>query len=87
MIFPIPFYLKTSMVLIYPGDDLYPENPNLYNTVHNLQKYESLTYEELARGCENFCRIEMKDMYARNFLCNVSDGLLPAVTLKANNKL
>jgi hypothetical protein len=87
LIFPIPYYLKNSLALIYPGDDLYPKNPNLYTTVHNLQKYERLTYEELAKGCENFCRIEMMEMYARNFMCNVSDGLLPAVTLKAKNKL
>lgn len=75
------------MALIYPGDDLYPENANLYSTVHNLQQYEDLSYEELAKGCNNFCRVEIKEMYARNFMCNVSDGLLPAITLKAKNKL
>jgi hypothetical protein len=68
--------LKDSMILVYPGDDLYPAKPNPYETAHDTQKYQDKTYEELARECKNVCRIEMRDMFARNFMCNVSDGFL-----------
>lgn len=87
LIFPIPYYLKDGTTLIYPGDDLYPENPNLYETVHDLQKFENFTYEELAKNCDKFCRIEMKNMYATNFMCNITDGLLAINTHIPNSKL
>lgn len=88
LIFPLAYQLKGgSLTLIYPGDDLYSKHPNLYETVHDMLKFSGFTYKELAENCKNFCRLEIKDMYARNFLCNYDDNLLPATTLISKNKL
>jgi hypothetical protein len=78
MILPINFMLRDSMALVYPGDDLYPTDANPYETTHDAAKYKDMSYQELAAMSTNLCRIEMKDMFAMNFLCNVNDGLLVA---------
>lgn len=80
LILPINYALKSSMALVYPGDDLYPENASPYETNHDVNKFNDNTYEELATMSKNYCRIEMKDMFAQNFLCNINDGLLNATS-------
>lgn len=81
LILPINFMLKDSMMLVYPGDDLYPSDANMYETAHDHQKYQDKTYDEMKTGCKNFSRIEMKNMFASNFLCNIEDGLLSAAKM------
>lgn len=80
MILPVDFQLKGSIMLVYPGDDLYPSNPSLYESTHDDKLYSDKTYEEVKAGCRNFSRIEMSSMFACNFMCNVDDGLLSAAS-------
>lgn len=77
-ILPINYLLKESIMLVYPGDDLYPANPNPYETTHDVSKYNDKTYEEMKDGVKKFARIEMSSMYASNFMCNIDDELLSA---------
>jgi hypothetical protein len=83
LILPINYMLSDGMTLVYPGDDLYPSDANPYETTHDYLKYKDKSYKELAALTKNHCRIEMVDMFARNFLCNVTDELLSASSSEA----
>lgn len=75
-------------MLVYPGDDLYPKGDfGYYDSDHDVDKFKDKSYDEAAEGCKNFCRIEMKDYYARRLMCNINDGLLPAVSEKPMGKI
>jgi hypothetical protein len=87
LVLPINFFLKNSLMLVYPGDDLYPENPNLYEATHDLQKYSDKTYEEMKECCNNLCRIELKDLQPTNFLCNTKDTFPSAMSDEFKGKL
>ncbi|XP_070504936.1 acyl-coenzyme A diphosphatase NUDT19-like [Chironomus tepperi] len=80
LILPKPYQLKESIMLTYPGDDLYPalNEKGYYEDNHDSQRFKDNTYDEAMEGCKNFCRIEMKNYFASRLLCNVDDGLLPA---------
>lgn len=87
LVLPINFFLKDSLMLVYPGDDLYPENPNLYEATHDVQKYSEKTYDEMKQCCKNLCRIELKDMNATNFMCNTTDTFPSAMSDEFKGKL
>lgn len=87
LILPINFTLRDSLALVYPGDDLYPKDANPFETSHDNNKFKEKTYQELEENCTNFCRIELKDMSASNFKCNVNDGFLPIQTEQFKGKM
>lgn len=57
-ILPIHYVLKDSVALVYPGDDLYPKDPNPYETTHDAHMYKEKNYDELREGCKNLFRKE-----------------------------
>jgi hypothetical protein len=87
MILPIHYLIEDGMTLVYPGDDLYPEDANPYETAHDVNKYKHKTYEELNAESKSMCRILMTDMFASRLMCNTDDGLLPARTKEMYGKL
>lgn len=43
---------------VYPGDDLYPEEPDFVGDVHDSRQYETLTLAELRARSQRLHRME-----------------------------
>lgn len=76
LILPIQFKASDGFVHVLPGDDLYPEKPNYYESDHDLEKYSDKTIEEVRQMSKNLCRSEQRDMHNVNLIVNVkpTDG-------------
>lgn len=64
----MPFHMKTTdgLLFILPGDDLYPENPDIFQIGVELPEVQK-TAEEMRTGCNTLHRIE----YIKNSKTNI----------------
>jgi nucleoside diphosphate-linked moiety X motif 19, mitochondrial len=75
-IMPIQYKTKDGFLHVLPGDDFYPENPDLHETSHDVEKFSDKTFEETRKMTKNFCRSEQTSLYEVRLLSNVepADG-------------
>lgn len=71
LIFPIQYYAFDGVINCYPGDDLYPKNPNYVITEHNVEEYASKTCEECRQLAQNLHRSEIKSLNDVQILQNI----------------
>lgn len=71
LILPIQFKASDGFVHVLPGDDLYPEKPNYFESDHDLEKYSDKTLVEIRKLSKNLCRSEQKDMFDVNLVSNI----------------
>ncbi|XP_049832083.1 acyl-coenzyme A diphosphatase NUDT19 isoform X4 [Schistocerca gregaria] len=66
--FWMPVHMKTTdgLLFILPGDDLYPEKPDIFQVGTKLSEVQK-TAEEMRTGCDNLHRIE----YIENAKTNI----------------
>lgn len=62
LIFPVQYQTSDGIINCYPGDDLYPKNPNYSTTEHNLNEYEGKSCEECRQMASNLHRTEQKSL-------------------------
>ncbi|CRL02674.1 CLUMA_CG015795, isoform A [Clunio marinus] len=74
------FYVsKNGIIHVYPGDDLYPENPNYYKTNHDISKYDDKTVDELRAMTKSLSRTEQHGFFGVKTIANIpsTDGHIP----------
>lgn len=79
LLMPLQFKVKDGLLHVLPGDDLYHENPNYFESDHDINEFEEYTFDEMRSKAKNFCRSEQKDLYDVKLYTNIqpSDGHLP----------
>lgn len=70
---PIIAICSDGQVSLYPGDDLYPANPDFKGTKTDKLVYEGISIEELASKTVRRNRMEMRGLYRSKINCNVQD--------------
>lgn len=60
-IWPNVFQTKDGILHIYPGDDLYPENPNFIDQ-EDFKKYMDKSFDELLINASNIHRMDMEKL-------------------------
>ncbi|VDI26474.1 nucleoside diphosphate-linked moiety X motif 19, mitochondrial [Mytilus galloprovincialis] len=77
--FPVPAVCDDGIFILYPGDDLYPDDPNIYGAKGPLIIPETL--REIHQKYPHHNRYVLKDkeshrdfIYDAKFLCNVTQG-------------
>ena len=69
---PHQLKVKDGFLHVLPGDDLYPNNPNFDNVVHNVDEYADRTFTEMRNEFKNYHRFEQKEaMNESELICNV----------------
>lgn len=79
---PMQFKASDGFVHVLPGDDMYPEKPNYFESDHDLDKYSDKTIEEIRKMAKNLCRSEQRDMHDVNLVSNITstDGHISIIT-------
>lgn len=60
--FPVQFHLNDGIIIVFPGDDLYPQSPNYHKIDHNPDAFCELSMEEINAKCKNVFRFQFIDM-------------------------
>lgn len=60
--FPIQYNLSDGMIIVLPGDDLYPKNPNYSKIDHNPEEFCELSIQQFNGKFQNLYRFDMRDM-------------------------
>lgn len=86
LIFPIQYFTNDGVISCYPGDDLYPTEPNYLTTEHNPDQYIDKSCDECRRNASKLHRAEEKSLSDVQIWQNVksSDNHLSAQTLKTH---
>lgn len=85
LIMPIQLATNDGFLQVLPGDDLYPENPNYFETDHDVQQFSDKSMKELRVAAKNLYRIEQRNLYDFKLL-NKSSNMKGKITLKENIK-
>lgn len=67
LLMPLQFNVKDGMLHVLPGDDLYHEKPNYYESDHDINQYA----DEMRSKAKNLCRSEQKDLYDVKLYTNI----------------
>lgn len=59
MNFAVQYQLSDGVIMVLPGDELYPPNPNFYETNHEIGKFNDATIDEMRRKSCKIRRFEM----------------------------
>lgn len=60
--FPIQYQANDGFINCYPGDDLYPKNPNYEITEHNVKQFKDKSCDECRRNASKLHRFEEKSL-------------------------
>lgn len=71
IILPIQFTTNNGVLLVLPGDELYPENPNFHETGHDVDKFSDKSIEEMRSIAKTAFRTELNDMRYSKIYANV----------------
>lgn len=84
LLFPVQYQTKDGIVSCYPGDDLYPEQPNYSTTEHDVNQYKDKSCDECRQSASNLHRLEQKSLSDAKIWQNVKlpDNHLSAQTLE-----
>lgn len=79
LFFPVPYALADGVVHVFPGDDLYPEEPD-FETPKALDTFKSKSCMEMRSEAKNMNRAEVQSSLQVSLISNIQiDGhILPS---------
>lgn len=71
LLFPVQYPTKGRMMHVFPGDDLYPKEPNHYEKHADFERYSDQEPEELLRQSKNIHRTLHETMSKSALIINI----------------